>query len=427
MSSAFQRGLVLWNQSNYEHASREFRRVLAESPDDVPAHVLLSLCLGNMPQPEAKLDALREAEEAIRLDPEYSYAHYARAIALQHLDRFRDGETAIGEAIRLEPEKADYRASLAGILAARRRWPEALDAADTGLAIDAENVNCLNLRALALVNLGRKAEAAATLGNALADDPEDPLTHANQGWTYLHRGDPAKALEHFRESLRLDPTNEWARLGIVEALKAQHLIYRLMLGFFLWMGRQSSRAQWAVILGFVFGRKILADLAEAHPALAPWVTPIIALSFGFLMLTWVASPVFNFLLQFNRFGRMALTRDERVESNVIGLCVIGALGCFAAYAPTGDNLAFFGMAFCGFLLPPLAVTFRQPWGRPRLWMAAYAVILVGLCIPIFAFVLFGPASPFGDLPKSLELFSYFLYGSMLSTWIPSLIGLRDAR
>ncbi len=50
-----------------------------------------------------------------------------------------------------------------------------------------------------------------TLGSALANDPENALTHANQGWALLHRGDHERALEHFREALRIDPELEWAR------------------------------------------------------------------------------------------------------------------------------------------------------------------------------------------------------------------------
>ena len=118
--------------------------------------------------------------------------------------------------------------------------PRPSTAAERGLAIDPEHNVCTNLRAMALVQLGRKDEAAETLGSALANDPENALTHANQGWALLHQGDHQRALEHFREALRIDPELEWAQAGIVEALKAQYLIYRLMLRFFLWMGRQSQ-------------------------------------------------------------------------------------------------------------------------------------------------------------------------------------------
>ena len=58
---------------------------------------------------------------------------------------------------------------------------------------------------------------------ALGRNPENAHTNANQGWSLLHGGQPGKALEHFREALRLDPDLEFARAGMVEALKADPL------------------------------------------------------------------------------------------------------------------------------------------------------------------------------------------------------------
>ena len=69
------------------------------------------------------------------------------------------------------------------------------------------------------------------------------------GWTLLHDGDPRKAMGHFREALRLDPGMEWARAGIVEAMKARSLIYRIFLSYFLFMNRLSGNAQWATVCG----------------------------------------------------------------------------------------------------------------------------------------------------------------------------------
>ncbi len=43
------------------------------------------------------------------------------------------------------------------------KWNEALQCAEIGLKFDAEHTDCNNLRAMALVKLGRKAEAAATI------------------------------------------------------------------------------------------------------------------------------------------------------------------------------------------------------------------------------------------------------------------------
>ena len=46
----------------------------------------------------------------------------------------------------------------------RRRWAAALATADRGLALDPEHAQCTNLRAMALVQLGRKDEAEQHAG-----------------------------------------------------------------------------------------------------------------------------------------------------------------------------------------------------------------------------------------------------------------------
>src|SRR6185295_1356907 len=86
----------------------------------------------------------------------------------------------------------------------RGNWADALNAADAGLAIDAENNMSLHYRSLALTRLGRQEEARRDQETLLAADPEDPHSHAARGWTLLNEGDPVKAKEHFLEALRLD-------------------------------------------------------------------------------------------------------------------------------------------------------------------------------------------------------------------------------
>ncbi len=289
--------------------------------------------------------------------------------------RLKEAEAAVQTAIALDPFDADHLALLGDIELGRRRWAATLEAAERGLALNPEHSHCINLRAIAQTQLGRKDEAAETLGSALARDPENALTQANQGWALLHRGDHARALEHFREALRIDPELEWARVGIIEAMKARYLVYRLLLRFSLWIGRQGNVAQWAIILGFVFGRKALATLARENPALAPFLWPVLALSFAFLLMIWIASPLFDLLLRLNRFGRLALSRDQRIASNWIGGCFFLAVVCFVSYLAGSRNAGFVGMMYFGFLLMPLAVTFRLDPGRPRLLMAAYTAVV----------------------------------------------------
>ena len=112
--------------------------------------------------------------------------------------------------------------------------------------------------------------------------------------SYTHL--PKKAAEHFREALRLDPQNDWARRGIIEALKARHFIYALMLKYFLWMARFSRGGQMGILLAAYFGNRILAGVAHANPNLAPWILPLRILYVAFALMTWLAYPLFNLCL-----------------------------------------------------------------------------------------------------------------------------------
>ena len=246
MSPQLERGLLLFMQSRYELAEAELRQALANEPREAYGHAMLGLCLAKREQFK---EATEEAEQAVHLAPDFAFAHYALADILHDRNHHAEALTAINEALRLDSADADYFALLSAIHLDEKHWKEGLQAAEQGLQLDSEHVGCNNLRAIALVKLGRKSEAGATIDAALARNPDNAVTHANQGWTLLERGEPKKALEHFREALRLDPDNDWARQGIVEALKARNVIYAVMLKYFLWMSRLSGRVQWAIILG----------------------------------------------------------------------------------------------------------------------------------------------------------------------------------
>lgn len=368
MPMHFDRALLLFEQSRYDLAEQELHRALGEEPGDAASHALLALCRSYRNDHAA---ATREAEDAVSLAPDMAFTHYALASVLAKKDRNAEAALAIETALELDPSNASYYQLLAAIRLDQGDGSGALAAAERGLAVQPDHVGCVNLRAMALVKLGRKAEASAALAGALAEAPDDSFSHANRGWTLLHQGQPAPALNHFREALRIDPENHWARGGIVEALKARHLVYRLMLGFFLWSGRLSRHLQWVLILGIFFGQRMLSAVANAVPTLAPFLMPAVYAITGFVLLSWLADPLFNLLLRFNRFGRLALTRRQIVASNWLAACLALAAGlaCWALVA--GDGLIGLS-AFISLVLSVCAcAAFRVRRGWPR-WLVGAA-------------------------------------------------------
>jgi tetratricopeptide (TPR) repeat protein len=422
MSGAhLQRALHLIEQSRHDLAEPELRQQVASAPEDPLAHALLALCLSRIGK---RAEATAEAQAAVGLAPDVAFAHYVLAGVLEDRDRLDEAAAAVQEAIRLDPEDADFHALLAQVRLAQRRWSPGLAAAEAALAIDPQHVTANNLRAMALVKLGRRDEAGATIEAALAREPENAVTHANLGWALLHRGDFGRALEHFREALRLDPTQEWARAGLVEALKARYPVYGPLLRYFLWMSTLSRKTQWAVSLGGLIGVRVLRAAAASNPALAPWVTPLLVLYGLFVFLTWTADPLFNLLLRLNRFGRYALSAEETAASNWTGVALLAVLGAVLLFALT-RHLPFAGGAVAGTLVMFLVSgTYRCARGWPRRTMAAYTAAVAGLATLSLPLSLAFPDDP----GLGLVSLTFALVLGIAGTWVAAILaGVRPGR
>lgn len=409
MNSHFERGRLLLQQRRFDEAIGELQLHLAHDSDNSSTHSLLSLAFLGL---EKHAEATEHAQRAIHLAPDESLGHYALAVVLDERNRLADARAAIEEAIRLDPYNPDYFALLAGLHLQQYRWREALDAANAGLEIEPEHNLCTNFRAQALIKLGNRAEAAQTIGDALARRPDDALTHANQGWAMLHQGEPYKALEHFREALRLNPELEFARAGIVEAMKARNFIYRWMLGYFLWMARLPPRVQWGLVIGAYFGNRIVRGYARENPELAPFLLPLLYAYFAFVLLSWLADPFFNLLLRLNRFGRHALSRDQIRGANVLLACLVATIGFLIAAIVRMDAVLFYATVMFALLALPASAIFRSAAGWPRNAMAA---ITLGLLVAVLGVVIPILLIPEEELPKQvLSLMLILPIGMLLS-------------
>ena len=402
-TGGIERSTLLLEQGRYDLAEKELRRRLAEDHQDALAHSLLAFCLMKQERlPEAE----REAREAVGLAPDEAYSHFHLGQVLDQRDRLDPAAAAFQEAIRLDPEEADYLAALASIRVQQRRWDEALTAVEQGLELDPDHAGCTNLRAMILTHTGKTGEAHSTLDDALARDPDNAFTHANRGWTLLRESRPKEAIEHFREALRLDPTLEYARIGIVEAMKARNPVYRPILRFFLWMGSLQGRTQMWLILGLFFGMRVIRQVARSQPSLAPFLYPVIFLYLVFVLLTWVADPLFNLLLRLDRFGRLALSREQIQASNWFGGVLGLALVALVAGLAGSETLLFVALG-AGALILPVTAVFRCRPGWPRWAMIGYtALLVVGMAVALYR----GATAGFLGIA---------LIGAVLSTWIAS--------
>jgi tetratricopeptide (TPR) repeat protein len=409
---AWSRAQLLLEQRRYADAERELRKTLAEDPNFAEAHALLAEALLE----QQRLDeATAEASLAIAQEPELEMAHYVMACVLFTRERHEEAEAAVRRAIELYPLSRSF-GLLSQIRYLRRDWTGALHAADQGLAIEPEDTACLNLRAMALRELGRLDEADSTLRGALESDPNDSYAHANRGWSELHRSRPREALTHFREALRLDPTNDYARAGLVEAMKARYLVYRLVLGYFLWMNRLAHRAQFAIVVGGWIGYQLVRGFARQNPEYEWITTPLLVAYVTFAMLTWLASPLMDLALRLHPIGKFALSANQRRTANIVGgLLLAGAVLFVIGRIGVVGTLDILAVAVAIAALPG-SLIFRASAGWPRnaeIAMTATPVALGGLIQLAFCDVL-----PFSVAMLLIPLLAPVMIGIMFgSQWV----------
>jgi tetratricopeptide (TPR) repeat protein len=418
--------LVLHEQGRHDLAEKELRQHLVAEPSDGFAHALLAVSLLEQGQREA---ADQTAREAIAHAPDLAFAHYVLARVLSDRNHEDEASAAIQEAIRLEPTDADYHGMNAAILFDCERWNDALAAANTGLQCDPEHVACNNLRAMSLVRLGRKAEAGETISATLARDPDNSASHATKGWTDLEQGQRHVAMEHFRESLRLDPTNDWARSGLVEAIKAGNPIYSVMLKYFLWMQKLSDQARWGFILGAYFGNRLLRGASKANSELAPWILPLQVLYGMFVLMTWLAQPIFNLMLFMHPMGRHALNKDQRSQALWVGLSLFLCLAFLGPWIVSGYHSTFLIPALVfGLLAIPVASVFICEVGWPRRVMAAITFFLAATgLIAVVTISVMNPEQKSLAGFLGMASFVVFLVGSFASQWIANWLATQKPR
>jgi len=406
MGSHVERALLLLRQGRYDMAEESLQRELAATPDDPFPHALLALCRSERKQ---HVSAIEEAKAAVTGEPDNAYYHYVLAQVLHNADRNAEALRSVEEAIRLDPEDAAHFALLGSLRFEKKDWKGALEAADEGLSKDPENVSCANLRAMALVQLGKSDVAQDTLGTALERDPENALTHANRGWVLIHEGKYKQSMESFREALRLDPTLDWAREGIVTALKAHNVVYGAILRYYLWMSKLSTRTQWLVLIGGVFLVRFLRNAQRQNPSIAPYTQPIIWAYFVFVILTWIADPLFNLFLRLHPFGRHALSRKEVHASNCVGGLLLGALVLFGIALASGSDFLAVSAAGAAAMTIPVAATFNSETLRRFQILGLYTAALAMVGLAAFALGIL-------DQSAASVLGGIFVVGWVLFTW-----------
>ncbi len=240
-------------------------------------------------------EAIQAAQQAIEIAPEHAFHYYRLASVYKLTRQYAKAQQAINTSLQLNPDDTDSYSMAASIYHGQGKTDKMLAAAGSGLALDPEHRTCWNMRILALLSLGRMAEAEADIKRSLQRYPDQAFSHAAQGWSATYQGKKAQSLDAFKTALQINPNSEWAREGLIEALKAQNGLYQFILRYDLWQ----------------------ASFRASNPGIfwAMWLLlllpPVRAIYLIVVLLTWLLKAFFNLLLRFDPYGRLLFAQKEK--------------------------------------------------------------------------------------------------------------------
>lgn len=322
---------LLLNQGRLAEAEKQLKDALSEEPENLDGLYLY----GHTLIQESKF---KEAEEvlnkALTYHPNNAILFYTLATLELHRGNYKKTLEHVNFAIAMEPFHAEFFSVKSQGYFFLNKFQEALDAAEEGLEIDPENTICLNMRSNALHRLGRKEEAYDGLEMALEKEPENVYTFANMGWKALEDKQTARALEYFKEALRLDPTYEYAIEGMKQALKARYLVYRWFLDFSFWINKNGKQAS----LGFTIAFNVLYRIVKSFSF------GLGLLLLGLFLSMWIITPVADALLLLHPLGKYAVTKREKLSSALVMFCLLacgaGLLAYFIGHIENGLGISY---------------------------------------------------------------------------------------
>lgn len=174
------RGLVHQRRGDYGRALLEFDQAVRADPRYASARYSRGEAHLQMRNYEL---AVRDYDAAVELNPDGAHGHY-RACWVRAAYLVRELNRALREceeAIRLDSADVWHFGALGMALFRQRRFAEAWQAYDRAVQINANCAHCLYGRALAAMNAGRREEGAEDLRRALVLDPEAGDTYLGYG------------------------------------------------------------------------------------------------------------------------------------------------------------------------------------------------------------------------------------------------------
>lgn len=190
-ATAFRTALALHQAGRLDDACKIYEEIIAGDQDHFKSlhHLgIVALQQGNY------LEAVRQIDNALRLNPNQPLAHNNRGAALRALKRNDEALASFEHALALDPNHAEAHCNRARMLIDFCLFDQAVANCDRAVALKPDYVDAHDNRGVALHELGRHEEAIASFDQVIALRP-------HRATAYAYRGACLSALKRHREAI----------------------------------------------------------------------------------------------------------------------------------------------------------------------------------------------------------------------------------
>jgi Flp pilus assembly protein TadD len=213
-------GVALGRKGQMDEAIRQYQEAIRLNPAYADAHYNLGVALEKKGQMD---EAINQYQETIRLKPDHALAHNNLGVTLGKKGQPDEAIRQLQEAIRLKPDYADAHYNLGIVLGRKGQLDEAIRQYQEALRLKPDHAEAHNDFGIALDRKGQTDEAIRQYQEAIRVKPDHAAVHNNLGVALAKRGQSDEAIHQFAEAIRLKPDDADFRrnLAVVLAKRGQ--------------------------------------------------------------------------------------------------------------------------------------------------------------------------------------------------------------
>ncbi|MGD0261440.1 MAG: tetratricopeptide repeat protein [Verrucomicrobiota bacterium] len=172
---------------------------------------------------EGKTDeAIRQYQEALRLNPGHAFAHNVLGVALVRKGQMDEAIRQYHEALRLNPDYAEAHYNLGVILVRKGQIDEAINQYQQAIRLKPDDALAHNNLGTALGRKGQMDEAVRQFQETIRLKPDFAEVHNNLGNALAEKGQMDEAIRQYQEALRLKPDDALAHDNLARALRRKN-------------------------------------------------------------------------------------------------------------------------------------------------------------------------------------------------------------